>query len=418
MNNEGKWKSFLNKNFLFVFFLGFASGLPLLLTGATLKTWLAREGVDISTIGYFSWVGMAYSFKFIWSPILDRYYIVKIGRRKTWLFASQIGLILGLASFSFLSAKEHLPEIAALAVLVAFFSATQDIAIDAYRREVLSNSQLGMGSSLTIYGYRIAMLISGGMGISLVGSELWNLSWNGLYLLMASLMAICFGISLFAKEPELAHGSPTSLIDAIGAPIAELFKRDQAWKILLFIVLFKIGDQISGSLLNPFYVQMGYSNADIGLIAKTFGLASLLIGLFLGGLIIVKLGIYRSLVIFGILQAFSTAAFAIITFTGPSNTALAIAVVFEDVSSGMGSAAFVAFLGILTSRKYTATQYALLSSLAVFGRVIIAGFGGDMQKILGWANFFYACALIAIPGLLMLLSMNRQVRALELEEPT
>jgi PAT family beta-lactamase induction signal transducer AmpG len=410
-NKPSNINKYLDFKFFIVLILGFASGLPLLLTGSTLKTWLSRENVDISTIGYFSWVGMAYSLKFVWSPLIDHYSFLKIGRRKSWLFLSQVGLILSLASFQFLSPQSDLSLIALVAVVVAFFSATQDVVIDAYRREILDSSQLGLGSTFSIYGYRVAMLVSGGLAISLVGGSFINLTWNQMYLLMSAIMAGCLVVSFFVPEPKNEFTPPSTLFESIKNPIIEFLKRDQVWLILLFVILFKLGDQLSGALLNPLYVAVGYSNADIGLIAKTFGLASSLVGLFLGGLIIIKLGIYKSLWIFGVLQALSTASFALLTYTGPATWSLAFTVVFEDVSSGMGTAAFVAFLAALTNKKFTATQYALLSSFAALGRNFFSGFSGDLQKILGWEHFFYICALAAIPGLLMLRYMRKKVES-------
>lgn len=400
-------KDLFSKQMLIIFLLGFSSGLPLLLTGGTLKTWLAREQVDISTIGYFSWVGMAYSLKFLWSPLLDRFTLLKIGRRRSWMLATQILLMGTICFLGTLNPIHNLTMMALISILIAFFSATQDIAVDAYRRELLSNEELGLGSSLGIYGYRIALLLSGGAGIGLVGSELWPITWGQLYYIMAALMIVGVVTTLFAPEPKVESPPPKTLTEAIIEPFAEFLKRPGAWFILLFVFMFKLGDALSGAMLNPFYVEVGFSNTDIGLIAKTFGLMSSLVGLFFGGLVIYYMGIYRSLWIFGIFQGLSTAAFALLTHTGPQTWALGTVVVFEDISSGMGSAAFVAFLGALSNKKYTATQYAILSSIATLGRNFFSGFTGNMVKCLGWDNFFYVCAIIAIPGLLMLVGMKK-----------
>ncbi len=400
-------KELLSKQMLIIFLLGFSSGLPLALTGGTLKTWLSREHVDISTIGYFSWVGIAYSLKFLWSPLLDRFTLFKAGRRRSWMLTMQVALIASLAYMGTLSPTLNLPVMATMAVLISFFSATQDIAIDAYRRELLSNEELGLGSSLNIYGYRIAMLIAGGAGIGLVGSSFWPISWGQLYYLMAGCMFVGLITTLLAPEPKLDSPPPKTLLQAIVDPFAEFLKRPGAWYILAFVLLFKLGDALAIALLNPFYVEIGFSNADIGLIAKTFGLISSLVGFFLGGVVIYYLGIYRSLWTFGILQAVSTASFAVLTYTGAKLIPFALVVIFEDVSTGMATSAFVAFMAALSNKKYTATQYAILSSIATLGRTFFSGFTGDMVKHLGWANFYYVCALIAIPGLLMLLGMRK-----------
>lgn len=400
-------KDLFSKHMLIVLFLGFASGLPLALTGGTLKTWLAREQVDISTIGYFSWVGLSYSLKFLWSPLLDRYTLFKVGRRRSWMMATQIAIMASLLFLGTLSPLNNLSLMAIMAVLIAFFSATQDIAIDAYRREILSNQELGLGSSLNIYGYRIAMLVSGGLGIGMVGNEFWPISWGQLYFLMAAIMGIGLLTTFLAPEPKLDSPPPKSLYQAAVEPFAEFLRRPGAAYILLFVLLFKLGDALAGALLQPFYVQMGFTNADIGLVAKVFGTASSLVGLFFGGIAIYYIGIYRSLWVFGILQAISTAAFAVLTFTGNALVPFAAVIVFEDISTGMATAAFVAFMAALSNKKYTATQYAILSSVATLGRTFFSGFTGDLVKHLGWANFFYACALIAIPGLLMLIGMKK-----------
>ncbi len=409
MSAKTFFKDFFSKKMLIIFFTGFSSGLPFLLTSNTLKTWLAREQVDISTIGYFSWVGMSYSLKFLWAPLLDRFSFFGFGRRRSWMLITQLCLMVLIGSFSFLNPVHSLSAMAALAVLIAFFSATQDIAIDAFRREYLKDEELGMGSSMNQYGYRIAMLLSGGLGIGMVGSSWANLSWQQLYLIMAGLMLIGIATTLFVPEPNFDRAlEPKTLRAAVVEPFKEFFTRDKALVILSFVFLFKLGDALSGAMLNPFYVQMGYTNEDIGLIAKTFGLISSLVGLFIGGAIIYSVGIYRSLVVFGILQALSTASFALITYTGPERWALAFAVCFEDISSGMGSAAFIAFLAAITNKKYTATQYAVLASIATLGRNFFSGFSGEMVKALQWTNFFYVCALIAIPGLVMLFVLREQ----------
>lgn len=411
MGLEGLKKFASSKRMWVVLLMGFSSGLPLYLIGAVLKTWLARENVNISTIGYFSWVGMAYSLKFLWAPFLDRYRLFFFGRRRSWIFFCQV--LIGLCVFylSSLSPSTGLTMMAVIAVAIAFLSATQDIAIDAYRREILEDEEMGLGSTLTQYGYRISNLVATGVGIGAVGLEGLNLTWNQLYVVMAILMLATTIVTWIAPEPKEGDNAPKSLRSAVIDPFKDFFTREKAALILCFVFLFKLGDALSGSMLNPFYVQMGYDNLDIAFIAKTVGMFSVLIGLLLGGLIIFKLGILRSLWVFGILQALSTAGFSLIVYTGPVNWALAAAVVFEDISAGMGSAAFIAYLSTITNKKFTGTQFALLSALATLGRNFFSGFSGDMVKALGWAPFFWACALIAIPGLIMLWVLQKDIEA-------
>lgn len=391
---------------LIVFLLGFSSGLPLLLTSGTLKVWLARENVDLSLIGYFGWVGLAYSLKFLWAPILDRFALSALGRRRSWMLAAQLALIAAIAAFALCDPSRSLTALATVALLTAILSATQDIAVDAYRREILSDEEMGLGASIYTYGYRVGMLVSGGIGISLVGSVGAMLSWPQLYLVMALLMLVGVVTTLVATEPQISGSPPRTLLAAIREPLAEFLKREGAWIILLFLVLFKLGDAVSGAMLNPFYVHIGFSNTDIGLIAKTFGFVSTLVGLFLGGAILFYIGVYRSLWIFGLLQAVSTVAFAALTVTGPQMWALACTVCFEDLSSGMGTAALVAFTSVITDKRYTATQYAVLTSLAAVGRTFFSGFAGDLVVNLGWANFYLASGAVAVPGLLLLVAMR------------
>ncbi len=407
MKSRSLMKEVFSRKMLIIFFLGFSSGLPFLLIGSTLKIWLARENIDISTIGYFTWVSMSYSLKFLWAPLLDRFTLFRVGRRRSWMMTTQIILMGLIALLGSLHPADALPVMAGVSILIAFFSATQDIAIDAYRRELLTDEELGLGSSVNMYGYRVAMLVSGGLGIGFVGSSIVSLSWNQLYLIMASGMSIGLITTFFCPEPQLDAPPPRTLRDAIVDPLREFITRPEAWFILIFVLMYKFGDAVGLSILNPFYVKIGFSNADIGLIAKTFGLASSLVGFFLGGIAIYYIGIYRCLWIFGILQAFSTAGFALLLYTGPQPWALGVVVIFEDVSTAMASAAFIAYIAAVCNRRYTATQYAILSSVATLGRNFFSGFAGDLVKLLGWAPFFYACSLMAIPGLIMLVWIKK-----------
>lgn len=409
MPSKSIFKEVFSKNMLIIFLLGFSSGLPLLLVGGTLKAWLTRENVDISIIGYFTWAGMAYSLKFLWAPLLDRYTLFKAGRRRSWMIVTQVALMGLLFMMAGLTPAHDLYLMAAIATLIAFFSATQDIAIDAYRREILHDEELGLGSSMTMYGYRIAMLISGGVGLGLtdVGNKFLRLSWGQLYVLMAACMLIGLITTLLAPEPQVDSPPPRTLRDAVIDPLKDFLKRDSAWYIICFVLLYKLGDAMAYSLTTPYYIQMGFSNVDIASIAKIFGLASSLIGFFLGGLAIYYIGIYRCLWLFGIAQIISTALFSILTFTGPKMWALTTVVLAEDICTSMASAAFVSFIAAICNRRYTATQYAILSSIATLGRNFFSGFTGDVVKHIGWANFYYLCALIAIPGMLMLFGMRK-----------
>jgi PAT family beta-lactamase induction signal transducer AmpG len=401
------WQEIFSKKMLLIFWLGFSSGLPFMLTGSTLKIWLAREQIDLSTIGYLTWVSMAYSLKFLWAPLVDRFTLFKLGRRRSWMFLTQAGLAGSIACIGLFDPKVSLMAIVLMCIVTAFLSATQDIAFDAYRREYLNTEELGFGSSMTMYGYRIAMLVSGGLGVGLVGVKDWQMDWNHLYFLMGALMCVGLVATFFAPEPKIDGVPPRTMAAAVIEPVREFLKRKGAWTILAFIFLYKFGDAVGLAMLNPYYVHIGYSNEDIALIAKTFGLASSLVGLFLGSTLMYYIGIYRSLWIFGVMQAIAIAIFAMLEHTGPQVWALATTVIFEDVSTAMASAVFVAFIAAITNKQYTATQYAILSSIATLGRNFFSGFAGDMIKALGWDGYFYTCTALAIPGMLMLFYMRR-----------
>ena len=388
---------------LVIFLLGFSSGLPLLLTSNTIKLWLAESKVDITTIGYFGWVGMAYTLKFLWAPLLDQFSFLGLGRRRFWMLTSQVAIMAGLFGLGTLNPNTSLTTMATVCVWIAFFSATQDIAIDALRTEYLSDLELGMGSSMSSYGSRIGLLVSGGFAVGLAG----YLSWMQVYWLMGLLMSVGIITAFFINEPPVLISPNKSVVASVVAPFKEFMQRDGAILVLFFVFFYKFGDAMSGAMLSPFYKEMGYENVDIALIAKTFGTASALIGLFIGGVTIFKIGIGPALWIFGILQALSTAGFALITYTGPQKWSLAFAVLFEDITAGMGSAAFLAFIATVTNRKYTATQFAILSSIAVLGRNFFSGFSGHIVKALGWEWFFYSCALMAIPGMILLYFIQR-----------
>ncbi len=403
-------KALFTKSMLLTFAFGFSSGLPAVLIGSNLKIWLTREGLSLSTIGFMSWVGIGIGLKFLWAPLMDRWSLGKLGRRRSWIAASQILLMILMIWLGSFDPKQSLLAMAITSVFISFVSATQDIAIDAYRRESLSDEQMGLGSSLYQYGYRVAMYVSGGLGLGLVGSDLFGFTWGQVYMLMGLLMGACVLFTLTAAEdPPPKENVPQGFEQIVLSPFLELFSRPGAIFLLLFTILFKFGDAIAGSMLGSFYVKMGYSNQDIALIAKTIGPIAGMVGLFLGGTLLYYMPIYRALLIFGVFQILSTALFPLITYTGPKAWALAAIIVAEDLSTAMGSAAFIAFLSMVTNKKYTGTQFALLSSLAFVGKIFFSGFGGEMALALGWANFFYLCALIGIPGLVMLIFMKRSM---------
>lgn len=390
-------RAFFTRRMLCVFLLGFSSGLPLLLIGSTLKVWLREYGLDLTTIGFFAWLGFPYTLKFLWSPLMDRYTLPFLDRRRGWILVSQLALVVALAAMGCFN-PGSLQVMAALAVIIALLSATQDIAIDAYRREVLQDLELGLGASMGVNGYRLGMLVAGA-GALLVAD---HASWPVAYFSMAACMGVSTIFTLIAPPVGQNAPPPRRLVDAVVQPFVDFFRRNGAIEMLLFILLFKIGDQMASDMLSPFYVDMGFDKTEIGLVSKLYGFWAVLLGGTLGGVIILKLGILRSLVAFGIIQALSTAGFALLASIGHSVPWLAAVISFENLSSGMGTAAYVAFMAMLSDRRFTATQYALLSSLMGVPRVFFGGWTGWLADKLGWQGFFLFCTAVAVPGLLML----------------
>lgn len=379
--------------------LGFSSGLPLLLTVTLLQAWMERVGVSLADIGLFSLVGLPYTLKFLWAPLFDRFRLPWLGRRRGWLACVQVVLGLTIAALGQTNPLHHPWTVGAVALLVTFFSASQDIVIDAHRREVLPDAELGLGSSLYVYGYRAGMLLASGGGLILAD----HLPFSGVYAVMGLAMSAGLLTTLFAPEGEESAGTPKTLRDAVVVPFVEYFTRRDAWTVLLFILLYKLGDSMASTMTTPFYLQVGFSMTDIGAVVKLFGFWALLAGLFVGGVLMLRMGIYRALWVFGILQGASTALFAVLAHVGASLPWLAAVISGENFSGGMGTAAYMAFMASLTDRKFTATQYALLSSLMGVPRVILSAPTGYMASALGWSAFFTVCALIAVPGLLLLL---------------
>lgn len=385
-----------------VFFLGISSGIPLLVTGSTLQAWMTDEGIDLAVIGLFSLVGLPYTFKFLWAPVMDRYVPPFFDRRRGWILTSQVLLIMAIGSFFFVRPSQYPWIVAFLAMLVSFFSASQDIVIDAYRREILRDEELGLGSSLAVNGYRIGMLISGAFALLLADS----ISWNLVYLLLASSLFIGIITTLLAANIKERIVPPQTLREAVIEPFTDYFKRKGAVEILAFILLYKIGDIMANTMLTPFILKMGFTKIDLATIAKTFGMAATIAGGLLGGVFILQLGLFNALWIFGILQAISTLSFSALAYAGKYHSILIFTVTFENLTSGMGISAFTAFMASLCNKRFTATQYALLSSLMGIPRVIVSSPTGLLAERLGWVYFFIFCTLIAIPGLIFLLRYN------------
>lgn len=385
------------------FLMGFYSGLPLLLTGSVLQAWMKEAGVDLATIGWFALVGLPYSLKFVWAPIFDRFALPLLGRRRGWLVLSQILLACAIAALAFIDPAASRWPIAGLALLITFCSASQDIVIDAYRRETLADQEQGLGASLYVNGYRLGMLLASGGGLILADL----VGFRTVYLLMAAIVASGPLATILATEPPLPEHRPASLLAATIQPLADFLSRHDSLWILSFILLYKLGDTVASQMTTPFFLDLGYTKTEIGAVVKLFGFWATVAGGLLGGVLILRIGLYSSLWYFGLVQAASTAVFAVLTVTGASLPALAFVVSFENVSAGLGTAAFVAFMANMTDRRFTATQYALLSSLMGVPRVIASAPSGWLAEHLGWSSFFFACALAAAPGLAVLIRFRR-----------
>lgn len=379
--------------------MGFACGVPLLLTGSVLQAWLTDEGVDLALIGLYALVGLPYTLKFLWAPLLDRYTLPLLGRRRGWLLLFQLLLVVAVAALGQSEPAAHPLWVAVAAFLVTLFSASQDIVVDAYRRERLSDEELGLGASLYVNGYRIGMLLAGSGGLILAD----QMPFSQVYLLMAAALLVGVVTTLLAAEPTAATGQPTTLKQAVIAPLLEYFQRPQALLLLAFILFYKVGDTMAAAITTPFYLELGFSRTEIGSVVKLFGFWATIGGGVLGGLLLLRIGIDRGLWLFGGLQALSTAGFALLAWYGVADPALlALVVAFENLSGGMGTAAYVALMGRLTDRRFTATQYALLTSLMGIPRVILAAPTGWLAEQLGWIGFFSFCTAVALPGLLLL----------------
>lgn len=420
MQTHGYASVLRDRNLAVILLLGFASGLPLALTGATLQAWVTVEGVDLATIGLLTLVGIPYTWKFVWAPLMDRFVPPFLGRRRGWLAMVQLALAAGIAAMAFCSPRGDIALLAGLAVFVAFASASQDVVYDAYRTDLARPEQRGLAAALTVVGYRVAMLTSGAMALVLVAGTplLPAMSWRAVYLTMAALMALCVLVTLWGKEPEVAVPPPRTLEEAVLAPLREFFSRPGAWSILVLIILYKLGDAFAGALTTAFLLRgAGFGLDDVAYVNKVMGLASTIFGALAGGALMVRLGLYRALMAFGLLQAISNLSFMLLALAGKSYPVMIFAVGFENFSGGMGTAAFVALLMALCDHRFTATQYALLSALASIGRVYVgpaAGYATDPRYLgLDWATFFFVTFVVALPGLALLYWKRATIEALD-----
>jgi PAT family beta-lactamase induction signal transducer AmpG len=385
----------MNRRLAVMLPLGFASGLPLALTAGTLQAWLTMEGVDLKTIGIFTLVGLPYTLKFLWAPVMDRFVPPWFGRRRGWMLLTQLCVAIGLVLMAMTNPRAHPDWLAAYALLVAILSASLDIVFDAYRTDTLQSNERGFGAAVWVNGYRVALLVAGAGALVLADYVGWQMT----YLAMAAVMLAGLLTIVMSPEPTRIAEAPKSLSEALGAPLKEFFSRPRALGFLAVIVFYKLGDAFASSLQTAFLIGgIEFSATEVGAV-KGVGILATLLGALVGGIMMTRTGLFQSLLAFGVLQAVSNLGFVVLALVGKSASVLMAAVVFENVTGGMGTAAFVAMIMSLCDPRYTATQFALLSSLEALGRVFAGRPSADVVEALGWMQFFVLTVVIALPGL-------------------
>lgn len=394
-------ETILNKRMLICIFTGFSSGLPLFILYQLVPGWLRSEGVSLAEIGLFSLIGIPYVWKFIWSPLMDRYSLPMLGRRRSWMLATQIVLLFSIAGFGFIDPNFNIWSVAYLAAAVAFFSASQDIVLDAYRRELLQEHELGLGNSIHVQAYRLSGLVPGSLAFILAD----HISWQSVFLIVAAFMLVGILLTLFIKEIESEHETPKTLNDAVILPFKDFINRQgtkAALQVVLFLFLYKLGDNMATALQTPFFIDLGFSKTEIGVVAKTSSMIAMTIGLAIGGLVMVKMSINRALWLFGFVQIVSILGFAALAEIGHNTYALAMAMGFEYLGVGLGAAGITAFIAKNTNPAYAATQIALFTAVAALPRTFANATTGLIVEQIGWTSFYFLCTFLALPGMLML----------------
>ncbi|MHB1949180.1 MAG: AmpG family muropeptide MFS transporter [Gammaproteobacteria bacterium] len=396
----------LNPRISTVLFLAFSSALPLALTNSTLQAWFTQAGVGLATIGALTLIGIPYNLKFLWAPVMDRFVPPFLGRRRGWICLMQLGLCIALFMLANMSPAVTPMAMGFLALFIAFLSASQDIAIDAYRADILLPEERGLGAAVTIFAARIAMLVSGGLALVIAD----HFGWQITYELMAVFMAIFILATYFGPDTPKNIVPPNSFAAAIIDPFKDLLKRDGIGLILLFVVFYKIGDALALSLMSNFLLHnLGFSLTDVGVAYKTFGLIATIVGAFAGGVLLTRLNLYWALLLFGLAQAFSNLLFMILAYAGKNYLLMVSAIFIESFCSGMSTAALLAFLMSLCHQQYSATQYAFLSALFSIGRVFLGPVAAAMVAHLGWITFYFWTFLACFPGIIMLILLRSRV---------
>lgn len=392
--------------------VGFASGLPLWLTGVTLSAWMKNEGVNLKTIGVFSLVALPYTIKVLWAPLLDRYTLPFLGRRRGWMLLTQVLLMGAISAMGLVNPKDSPIAMALMALVVTFLSASQDIVADAWRTDILTPEERGLGTSTYVTGYRLGMLVAGALALML--SDV--IGWPQTYHLMGLLMGVGIIATLLAPEPTNVR-PPRNLVDAVVKPFEDFFRRRFAIPVLAFMVLYKLGDAIAASMVTPFYIELGFSNTEIGALSKGLGMLATIGGGLLGGVVMVKLSMRRALYLFGIAQGLTNLGFMTLALVGKNDLMLATAITIDNVCTGLGVTAFAAFAMSLCHKSFSATQYALLSALGTLANRLIGSVSGYLATWMGWPTFFAFTAAAALPALVLLMFLPEDAAQPATDEP-
>ena len=402
---QRKWQDILfSRRMLICIFIGFSSGLPLYVLIQLVPAWLRSNEVDLATIGLFSLVALPYTWKFIWSPLMDRFTLPFLGRRRGWALITQLALLLSIGALGLFDPRESLQAIVVVVFVVSLFSASQDIVIDAYRRELLADDELGTGNSFFINAYRLSSLVPG--SLALILSDL--LPWATVYWVTASFMLVGVATTFIIREVSDDSLAPHSLREAVVEPFREFFRRDgvpAALAILAFMFFYKLGDNMATALATPFYLDMGFSRTEIGAIAKVAALWSVIAGSIIGGIAMLKLSINRALWLFGLVQLVTILGFAWLSTEGHNPTGLFIVVSAEYLGVGLGTVALTAYIARETSLAFTATQFALFTSFIAVPRTFANASTGYLIEAMGYTSFFLLCTAVAVPGMLMLIKV-------------
>jgi PAT family beta-lactamase induction signal transducer AmpG len=397
-------EAILNRRMLICVFTGFTSGLPLYILIQLVPAWLRTEGVGLAEIGFFTLIGLPYTWKFLWSPVMDRYTLPFLGRRRGWMLVTQLALMASIAAIGFLKPEFSIVLIAYLAAAIAFFSASQDIVLDAYRRELLADNELGLGNAIHVQAYRLAGLVPGSLALILADM----MPWHSVFIVVAAFMLIGIVMVLCIDEPERDPQAPRTIKEAVLEPFREFLGRQgfgAAMFVLAFLFFYKLGDNMATALQTPFFIDVGFTLTQIGVVAKFASLIAVIVGGLVGGLIMIVLTINRALWLFGVVQIVSILGFAALAIVGPNLWMLGFAVAFEYLGVGLGTAALTAFIAKSTNKAFAATQFALFTALASTPRTLAGATTGVIVEHVGWPNFFMICVALAVPGMLLLLKV-------------